>query len=140
MAAHSKARLFVLKKGNGADPTEVFTAVAGLTNLKFDGQTGVDDITVKEDNQWSASAAGRMSATVTADGRCRDFADFAQLNADWVAQDESNYQIVHVTDGFGWQGPYLITALSAEGGTDGAVSFSVTLTAMGELTALPTTP
>jgi TP901-1 family phage major tail protein len=128
MAVADKAKLWVLKIK--ADNTETFSTIAGLVDVEFSGSTGLDDVTTKEDNEWSANLAGRKTAQISANGICRDVSGYDQLATLWATSAEKVFQVVGES-GTGFQGPFLITTFSSTGGTDGAQKFAVTLQSMG---------
>ena len=128
-------RTLLLKIGDGASPTEVFTTVAGLKAKQFQLNAETVDATHAESSgQWREllAGAGVHSATLSGSGIFRDQASDEAVRAAFFNALNRNWQIV-VPDFGTLQGAFQIAALEYAGTHDGAVTFTITLQSAGAI-------
>jgi len=129
------AETLVLAIGDGATPTEHFTAIGGLTVNDFHLRQEVlpqPDIT---DDAWQRvrAPAGARSLRISVQGRFTDSASEAQLRAaawDGLAR---NFQL-QFGNGDVISGPFVIALYGRRGEWGGADMMQATLHSAGEMT------
>lgn len=140
---------FSLMLGDGATPTEVFTALCGITTRNFTSQTNTNDVFTKDcaepedvpirriiptGKQWDLTGEGVLNrenlATILAadDGQPHNFRFlFTEPATDEVYQ------------GY-WGGAGVLTNLAIGAGDDEFASLSITIASDSEWTFTPVTP
>jgi predicted secreted protein len=140
---HTRGVKLLLKVGDGATPTEVFTARCSINaarGLAFAAETNdvaVPDCTDPDLMAWIEREKVSLSATVTGAGML-DRAD-AKFFGDWVMDDAAkNCKIVmdHATSGqvVTWTGAFHLTAFEVTGDRGGKVECSISLASTGAVT------
>ena len=135
----SKVRL---KVGDGAEPVEAFSVIAGArgVDLSLGGDeietTTADDIA--QGVTWRTYMSGMADLSISFDGIIKDKASFNQIIADRLNDVIRNYQVD--IEGFGiFAGPGRVTISNPSGQFDQAATFSVTFRAAGAWTYVPET-
>lgn len=125
----------ILKVGDGGG-TEVFTALAGQSDTRLSLQGNPIDVSDKTTNNWGATIAGTLAATVTVSGYpdWPDTAGWDTLRTHFEAGTTVNCQLVVNNDGDYYQGAFSVTGFDVGGAEDGATEYSITLQAAGALT------
>jgi len=129
-----KGSLFLLKVGDGAQPTETFTTVAGLRATRFTVNTGAIDVTTKDSSGMRAllAGAGVQSMSLSASGVFTDSAAEETVRGYAAAAGINNFQIIS-GNGDTWQGAFLITAYERGGDFNGEETFSIALESSGAI-------
>lgn len=135
-----KGSKVVLKQGDGASPTEAFTAVAGARNVNVSLGGQEIDTTTADDIQagvtWRTYISGIADFSATMDGVIKDKDTFNGLAADRLNDTVRNYQVE--IEGFGtYEGPCRITVFDVSGQFDDAATFNMTVRAAGAMTYTP---
>jgi TP901-1 family phage major tail protein len=128
-------RTLLLKIGDGASPTESFTAVAGLRTKQLQLNSATVDATHAESaSQWREllAAAGVRSASLSGNGIFRDQASDERVRSVFFSDTHANWQII-VPDFGTIAGPFQVTALEYSGAHDGALTFTITLQSSGAI-------
>lgn len=129
---------FGLLAGDGATPTEVFSAVCIATTLKFDMKIDTDDAMVidcaaPQNLPVRASVAKGQTWDVSFSGKA-DYTKFETIEAKMDGAPH-NWQVERYgtgADGGGiWQGGAILTDLSMDKSENGIVSFSASLKGQG---------
>lgn len=120
--AAKNGRTLIIKIGDGGDPTELFTAVAGAQEKAFTITNGEIDITSDDDNGRVARlGGGNQDISITVSGVEKDEVLLAAAYSN-LAQ---NYQIVYEDTGATITGEFEIGSYEVTGATDnGAITFS----------------
>ena len=131
--AKASGRTFLLKKGDGATPTEAFTTVTALTNVEINGTRTSVQSTDKEDAgvQKLFEAAGVKSLQITGSGFFDDSANQDAIIDAFNDGSILNYQIIDGVSGNYWQGPFQVSSLAIGGNEAELVTFSITLDSAG---------
>lgn len=140
MATGYSGRLVLIKRGDGGDPTEIFSTIAALrdTTITFTEQTV--DTTTKDDSGARSLLAGSIlkSMTVTGSGVFTNDADMQTLYTDFAAGTHSNYEIDVVSGatsgGEVYTAAFRVTSLEFAGTFDGETQYSLTLESDGAIT------
>lgn len=137
---------FVLAMGNGATPTEVFTALCGITTRTFTSQVNTNDVFTRDcddpedipirrliatGRQWSLSGEGQLNRAnlddiIAAEGVTKNYRFYYTEPAD----DE-------VFRGY-WQGPSKLVNITIGASDDDFATISLDIQSDGEWTWTPT--
>ncbi len=126
----------ILKVGNGATPTEVFTALAGQRDAKLTINGQSIDVSDKTTNNWGATLAGTLNATVTVSGFVSwpDTTGWDALRLKALAGSTVNFELVVNAAGDKFKGPFSITSFNIGGEQNSGTSYDITLESAGALT------
>lgn len=125
--AKQKGRAFLIKIGDGGDPTETFTAFAGLTAKSLEINTESVDVTTPGTDPaaaiWRETLDGVKSVNVSGDFTIVDDAQEARAIAVAMSVDNSaNFEIVIPTVGT-FAGNFRVNiSYSADGSLTGSIS------------------
>ena len=127
-----KGSKVVLRVGDGAEPTENFSVLAGARGVDINlggdeiDTTSADDIA--EGVTWRTYMSGMADLSISFDGIIKDKASFNQIIADRLTDVVRNYQVE--IEGFGtFAGSGRVTVSNPSGQFDQAATFSVTIRA-----------
>lgn len=139
--AAQKGVTLIIKKGNGATPTEVFTKLAAIRSKTVNQNSQQIDITTDDDINASGASfrtylAGINEFSVSGSGVVKTKADFNALQDAYEGGDVGNYQ-VELTNYGTWQGAMFVQSLNVTGEMDGAVTFDLTLINNSAITYTP---
>lgn len=129
--AATKGVNLIVKKGDGATPTEVFTRLAGIRSKSINQNAEQIDITTDDDINASGATfrtylPGINDFSVSGSGVAKTAAQFNALQADYLAGAVANYEIELVDYGV-WSGAMFIQNLNITGELEGAVTFDLTI-------------
>jgi predicted secreted protein len=124
-----------LRRGNGASPTEVFTAIANATNITGPGLTRatIDTTTHQSPNQWMEKIGGlkdggEVSITINYDPDVHDV-----LVADLDDAAPRNYQLAWpTTPETVWGFAAVMTGFEPEGPHDDKLTATLTFAVTGQ--------
>lgn len=139
--AAQKGVTLKIKKGDGGDPTETFTALAGMRSKTVNQNAAQIDITTDDDiNAAGASFRTHMPGinefSVSGSGVAKDKASFNEMQADYLAGTVANYEI-ELTNYGAWGGAMFIQNLNVTGEIEGAVTFDITIMNNGPVDYTP---
>lgn len=130
---------FVLAKGNGATPTEVFTPLCGFTTKTFRGQVNTNDAFTRDCADPENVPIRRIIAT----GKQWSLTGEGQINRDNIGDiqgslgEVDNWRFLwtepegdEVFQGY-WEGPFMLVNFEETGPDDNFATFSVTLESDG---------
>lgn len=129
-------------QGDGATPTEVFTAYCALNakEVKFTTQTGefyVPDCANPEAPAWRQIVKSGRAMTVTGSGTL-DMAARTKYQAAYDDDESINYRIeldpTNTTNGGHWAGAFTVTDLTITGNDAELITVSLTLESNGPVT------
>lgn len=128
-----------IKFGNGASPSESFTAYAGMQNVSLSINNNLIDVTAPDASDpggvlFKETIGGVKSLSVSGDGLFGDHATQVRVNT--VALSDDPHLNVEITiDGYGtYKGKFGISSFELTGGTDSALTFSATFENNGAVT------
>lgn len=129
--AAQKGVTLIIKRGDGAAPTEAFTALAGIRSKTVNQNAAQIDITTDDDINASGASfrthmAGINEFSVSGSGVAKTKADFNALQAAYEAGTVANYQVEFTNYGT-WEGAMFVQSFTVTGEMDGAVTFDITL-------------
>lgn len=133
--AAKRGSTLLIKRGDGATPTEAFTTVGALRNgnITFDGNpidvTTADDVDGNNEI-WSSFITGVKSLSISGDGVAKAIEPIQSIYEDFAQGTIGNYEIVVPFVGT-WTVPFVITNISFEGPYDGALTFSLSAQSAG---------
>jgi len=126
----------VLKRGDGATPTEAFAAVPKLRSLSGpDGSATEIDITTLDSTAREYALGLKDSGTITIEGNyVPTDTQQAGLRADWGARTLRNFEL-HFTDSPAtvWAFSAFVTSFSTDAAVDEVLTFSATLRISGDV-------
>ena len=132
-----QGRTFILKRGDAASP-EVFTAVLGATSTGMAESNSELDITTNDESGVKTLLAGvyGKAGAITLSGISKDDAALASVWTDFNAGTIGNYQIIEpgATSGGTKSFAGFITSFEETGETDGALTYSISLSTSGVIT------
>lgn len=134
--AAQKGREVLIKVGDGGDPSETFTTLAGARTVSLSFGSEVVDISAQDSTgNWREllPAAGSKSMSLSLSGVFVDNATDATLRTAAFAQTAGNYQFIMPNFGT-FEGPFQITGYELSGDMNDAAQFSVTFESAGEVT------
>lgn len=129
-----------LQQGDGGDPTETFTVVAGSRSVNFSLGGDEIDTTTADDIAsgvtWRTYISGIADFSASFDGLIKDKATFNGIVADRLADTVRNYKLD--IEGYGeFDGPCRVTVVEGAGNFDDVATVSVTVRAAGAMTYTP---
>lgn len=143
-----KGTYFVLAKGDGGTPTEVFAPLCGFTTKTFRGQVNTNDVFVRD----CADPENVPIRRITATGKQWSLTGEGQINRANIADIQSGLGIVdnwrflwtepdgdEVFQGF-WEGPFMMVNFEETGGDEGYATFTISLESDGEVEFTEVTP
>lgn len=123
----------ILKVGDGASPTEVFTTLPGQQNTTFGGATETADITDKSNNGWSSSMPTILNGNISVTGVAKWDSILERLTQAWLARTTVNMQLLENEDGEGWAGAFRVMRREITGEVRGATQYSMEFAPDGAL-------
>ncbi|GHC12515.1 phage major tail protein, TP901-1 family [Gemmobacter nanjingensis] len=137
--AKQKGRKLLIKIGNGATPTEVFTVLCGLTSKTMTINNNEIDVTTADCTDpggamWTEVLAGAKRVSVSGNGLFKDEAAEATLNT--LAMDDdpiANFQVI-VPDFGTFRGGFFVSSVEYGGEQEGGVTYSLALASTGAVT------
>jgi TP901-1 family phage major tail protein len=125
----------ILKIGNGASPTEVFTAVGGLRRTSFTMNNKVIESSNLGSGKWRKliSGAGIESAALSGSGYFTDSAAEEALRGHAFAATANNYEL-HFGNGDKLSGAFLVSRYSRVGDFGSQEDFAIDLESAGVVT------
>jgi predicted secreted protein len=139
---------FVIMKGDGATPTEAFTALCGLKTRTFRGQINTNDIFTRDcadpedvpvrniiatGKQWTLSGEGDLDRN-NIDSLQASRGVVGHYRFLWTEPDDDP-----VYQGY-WGGSFMLTQLEEAGPDDAFATVSLTFESDGEITFTEVTP
>lgn len=126
-----------LKQGDGGDPTEIFTVVAGSRSVSYSLGGDEIDTTTADDIAsgvtWRTYISGIADFSANFDGLIKDKDTYNGLINDRLADTVRNYQLN--VEGYGtFEGPMRVTTIEGSGEFSDAATFRVTVRAASALT------
>lgn len=133
--AAQKGSLVLLKVGNGATPTELFTSIGGLRTTSFTHNNQSVDATNRESGAWRAllDGAGMRSISISGSGVFTDSAAEEAVRGFALSNSVRNYELTF-GNGDKLTGPFQITAYQRAGSYSDAETYSLTLASAGQVT------
>lgn len=133
-----KGKLFLVKRGDGATPTEAFTTIGGLRTTSLTINNEQVDITDKDGTMWRKllADAGVQSMSVKGAGVFKDNAVLEAVMAAAVANTVHNYQLVSES-GEVFKGPFAISSIERAGEYNKEETYSFTLDSAGDISHTP---
>jgi len=134
MAAKRGSELLI-KRGDGATPTEAFTTIGALQSatLTINGNaidvTTADDVDV-DDILWRASINGVKSMSISGNGIGKAIEPIQSLYEDFAGDVIRNVQVIVPYVGT-WVVPVIITNMTFNGPYDGVSGFDITMEGAG---------
>jgi len=130
MTARRGSQLLV-KRGDGATPTEAFTTVGALRNATVEINGNPIDVTTNDDvdanNEiWQTYITGVKTMTVSGDGIAKAIEPAQSIYEDFAEGNVVNYEIVVPYFGT-WTAPFIVSNMSIPAAYDGVIGFSLTL-------------
>jgi hypothetical protein len=140
---------FIILLGDGATPTEAFTAVCALTSKSIDftgdpAETPVLDCEFPDQPAWMERVVRTKSATVAGEGVLQT--DFAEEWWDWfdsgVAKNIRVQRNIPTLDGGGhYEGRFILTGYNETGNQDDAkIGVAVEMQSDGAIAWVPAAP
>lgn len=139
---------FVLAKGNGATPTEVFTALCGFKTRTFRGQVNTNDVFTRDCDDPENVPIRRIIAT----GKQWTITGEGELNRSNIDDVQSGLNVIdnwrflwtepeddEVFQGY-WQGAFMLVNFEITGGDENFATVSITLESDSEVTFTEVTP
>lgn len=137
--AKQKGRTLLIKIGDGATPTEVFTVLCGLTSKTLTINNNEIDVTTADcadpgGGLWTEVMTGAKRVSVSGNGLFKDEAAEAALNTLAMADNSiGNFQVI-VPDFGTFQGAFFLSSVEYGGEQEGGVTYSLALASSGEIT------
>ena len=130
-----KGSLVILKVGNGAEPTEAFTPIAGLRNVSFTlGGTQIDVTTADDIDPdgvtWLSEIAGIAEYRLTGSGVMKNAAPLVAVMNAKLQGTVANYQL-EVKDKFTITGPCTVTDFNGSGEFADTAQYNITVSSAG---------
>lgn len=128
---------YLLKRGDGATPTEAFTAIGGLRSTGFTMDSEGIDVTHQGSNEFKEllDEAGQISAKISGSGVCVSDAVFDSVEDDFLAKKIRTYRVIDQSGtGRTYEGKFKITSLERTGEYNGAQTWSISLESSGPIT------
>ena len=122
----------ILKIGNGATPTEAFTAIGGLRNTSFKLSNIIRDASDLSSGQWRKlfSGVGTNSLSISGDGFFTDTASEETLRSYAFSASVNNYEL-SFGNGHKISGAFLIAEYSRSGDLRQQEDFLIRLESAG---------
>ena len=126
----------LLRVGDGATPTEAFTALAGQRDTRMSGSGSPIDVSDKTTGGWGSTISGTRNMTVTATGVANwpDTTGLDRLRGVWESGGTVNCELILNDAGHKYGGAFSVTQFDVGGGHDGATEYSITLQNSGQPT------
>tara|TARA_R110002073_G_scaffold68128_3_gene169217 strand:+ start:8527 stop:8943 length:417 start_codon:yes stop_codon:yes gene_type:complete len=133
--AASKGRLLLIKLGDGATPTEVFTTVAGMRTTSININNEMVDVTTKDDSGFRKLLDGVSfkAVSMSGGGIIQGSANRQAVTGKALSGSIDNYEIVF-EDGDKFSGAFQVTSADLTGNHDGAEEYSMSLESSGTVT------
>lgn len=130
--------LVTLKIGNGSTPTETFTQVGGLENVKMRVRSRMVESSNLSTGRWREliSGAGVVSLSISASGKFGDATSEETLRNAAFANTLKNYEFVF-GNGDKVSGAFQISDYERFGDMESEEGFSVALESGGDITYTP---
>jgi TP901-1 family phage major tail protein len=134
--AAEKGSAFLLKVGNGAEPT-VFATVAGMRTTQMSVNGEAVNVTSKDSGGWREllSGAGVRSVSVAASGIFTGSAAETRVKTNALAGLVDDYEL-SFESGETLRGRFLVTRLDYSGDYDGERNYALSLESSGPVAAL----
>jgi len=137
--AKQKGRSLLIKIGDGATPTEVFTVLCGLNSKTLTINNSEIDVTTADCASpggalWTEVLSGTKRVSVSGNGFFKDEAAELALNTLAMAADSlANFQIIVPSFGT-FEGSFFLSSVEYGGEKDGGVTYSLALASSGAVT------
>lgn len=131
--AAQKGSALLLKRGNGATPTEAFTTAAGLRTKSMTlGRETVDITNADSTDRWRELLAGGGTRTcnLSGEGVFKDTSVEESVRGDFFANAIGNWQIV-VPDFGTFEGAFQLTQIAYAGVHNAEVTYTIALESSG---------
>ena len=127
-----KGEDIILKVGDGATPTEVFTQIGGMRNTKILLENNTIDNSDLSSGRWRdlQSASGLASLVISGDGYFTDSSAEEILRGYAFASTVNNYQL-YFGNGDSISGAFLISKYQRDGGFSSQEEFFIELLSSG---------
>jgi TP901-1 family phage major tail protein len=137
--AKQLGRALLVKIGDGATPTEVFSNLCGLNSKALTiNNTSIDvttpDCATPGGALWTETLNGLKNVTITGDGFFEDSASEARMNTVAMSADNKCNFTVTVPAFGTYAGAFRIASLEFGGETEGGVTYSLSLESTGAVT------
>lgn len=135
MAAERGSKL-IIRRGDGATPTENFTKVGSVQNATFRANNNVIDVTTGDDVDvndeiWQSFITGAKNVTIAANGIAKNFLPIQDIWDDYEQGRSANYEVVVPNLFNPLTAAFLVADFEGDGPYDGAGGFSITLQMSG---------
>lgn len=126
----------ILKVGNGATPTEVFTALKGQKSAKLSINGKPIDVSDKTSDNWGATLAGTLDASIAISGfpDWPDTLGWDKLRTACLANQTVNLKLIVNASGAYFAGAFSITGFNLDGEINTGTGYDITLNAASPLT------
>ena len=130
--AAQKGSDFLLKIGDGVEPTEGFTTIGGFRSNSFTINNETIDVTSKDSGgvRQLLDGGGIQNMAANGSGVFMDDASFALAEAAARGNTTGNWQII-VPDYGTYEGPFQISSLEYGGEHNGEATYSINLESAG---------
>ncbi len=130
-----KGSLVLIKVGDGANPTEVFTTVGGLRTSRLTLNNQSVDTTNKDSGIWRQllSAAGMRSISISGTGVFTNVASEETVRGYAFAGSVNNYRFCFPNGNY-ISGAFHIGSYERAGNHDGEETYALTLESAGTIT------
>lgn len=137
--AKQLGRALLVKIGDGASPTEVFSNLCGLNSKALTINNSSIDVTTPDcatpgGALWTETLNGLKNVTITGDGFFEDSASEARMNTVAMSADNKCNFTVTVPAFGTYAGAFRIASLEFGGETEGGVTYSLSLESTGAVT------
>ena len=134
--AKQLGRALLVKIGDGASPTEVFSNLCGLNSKALTINNSSIDVTTPDcatpgGALWTETLNGLKNVTITGDGFFEDSASEARMNTVAMSADNKCNFTVTVPAFGTYAGAFRIASLEFGGETEGGVTYSLSLERTG---------
>lgn len=133
-----KGKDFIVKRGNGATPTEAFATIAGMRETSTTLNNEQVDITDKDGTLWKKllEGGGIQSMSIKLSGVMKDAASLASMQAAAFANSIHNYELLS-GNGDKFSGAFAISSFERAGTNGKEETYSLTLESADTITFTP---
>ena len=132
MAKEGGKNVLVYVGDAASSPTD-FNLLAGQTNSRWNGSTGIIDARDKSSNDWAETVTSLNEARITVTGWANwpDTNALDVLRANWEAQTLTECRIVLNVAGANYTGMFRIETFEVGGETEGVTDYNIVLVLEG---------